>query len=452
MINNALMEKGLDVFVGSEFNIRVAKSKDIKDVIDFEDPGKVELKLPTDFSVKKEVEIIDQPRIGLPTNVKILGKTQITGDMGDISTPNGIPWYASMCLGGVVRSVENDNALISIEYDGSFILDIERGGGGETSKVDFVFSDTRTESVNVPSNMTVSEFVDKVNEIDGLFCVLHIGDGKEVLNFETGTDEYNTHIIGFYRTGALSEDYKRETAPFIHYIVPRRGDPMYFNILASSKRAPANYLYSGCRLLSFNMTYQNNNLTNTTVNIWAGFCDEFTGTPTQANVDDISTAYAQTNGRTKVYSSGMEAMVVASLTNNFQWVVEPSWNISNEPYNIPVLKYTDSFDLEMMFNEQSKSIFEKRVLEGKNISVMIHTRGFTGGKRYDLIKSAKTLLGQPQFPTIADGVIQLQASGFTAVANIYDPFTSMFIMTSDRKLDVTYTEDEIKSDFPDYIK
>lgn len=103
-----------------------------------------------------------------------------------------------------------------------------------------------------------------------------------------------------------------------------------------------------------------------------------------------------------------------------------------------------------MFNKQAAEIFEKRVLDNKNISALIDTRTFLHGKKYQLIKYAKTLLGQPQYPAIADGIIQLQASGFTSVAN-YDPYTSCMIIPSDVSLTVNYTEEEIKQDFPDYI-
>lgn len=104
-----------------------------------------------------------------------------------------------------------------------------------------------------------------------------------------------------------------------------------------------------------------------------------------------------------------------------------------------------------MFNKQAAEIFEKRVLDNKNISALIDTRTFLNGKKYQPIKYAKTLLGQPQYPAIADGIIQLQASGFTSVANTYDPYTSCMIITSDVSLTVNYTGAEMKQDFPDYI-
>ena len=105
----------------------------------------------------------------------------------------------------------------------------------------------------------------------------------------------------------------------------------------------------------------------------------------------------------------------------------------------------------MMFNEQSRNLFEKYVNEGRNISILLDTSTFKSGKEYKIIKSSKTLLGQPQYPDLADGVIQLTASGFTAVASISDPYTSMMIVTSDKKFNITYTQEEIEKNFPAFL-
>ena len=93
------------------------------------------------------------------------------------------------------------------------------------------------------------------------------------------------------------------------------------------------------------------------------------------------------------------------------------------------------------------------MINAKNISLLLDTNVVKNGKEYKFIKSAKTLLGQPQYPDISgSGTIALNASGFTAIASPFDPYTSMIIVTSDIKNDVNYTEDDIKKDFPDYIK
>lgn len=450
-------QKGLKVFVGSEYNVRVSSSINSTEVVDFTKPGTVRLAFPTSLSIKKEREIIDQPRIGLPTNVKILGKTQIMGDMGDVTTPNGAAWYADMCLGGTFKSLKNDQALISIEGEDKFLVDITKDASAQTTQVDFVLDEATTKTITVTAGMTLQEFVDAVNAFTDdsgnkiFMAVIHIGEGTEVLNFEGTETSFNCSIREFFRVGKLSEAYKKTLAPYIHFIIPRRGDARYFNVLVSSIRAPMSTQYSGCRFLSLNMQYQNSNLTNLTGNVWAAYAYEFSGVPAQAEIDDISSAYAQTNGQTKAYICRQKALAVASMTNNFGWTVEPQWNISNEAYEVPVSKYTDSYDLEMMFNEQSRNIFEKYVNEGKNISVMLDTNAIKNAKNYKIIKSSKTLLGQPQYPEIADGVIQLNASGFTAVASVSDPYTSLMIITSDKELGISYTKEQIEKDFPAYI-
>lgn len=445
-------KKGLKVFVGGQYQVRVAESKDSTKKIDFTQKGTSKLLFPTSMSLKKDIEVIESERMGILTALKFLGKTQITGDLGDVATPNGMNWYSDMVLGGTFKSEKNDQALISIEADGNFIFKIE------ADKVSIIEDANTTNEIQI-AGKTVKDFIDEVNKIkdvDGnqkYLAILHIGEGTENLAFELKAGDYNCSIREFFRVGALSEDYKKTIAPFINFIIPRMGDARYFNLLESSARAPMSYHYYGCRFLSLNSQYQNNNLTNLTANIWGGYLEDFKGTPTQSEVDDLSPVYAQTNSRTRCYVSKQRATTVASMTNAFQWSVEPQWNITNEPYEIPNSKYSDSYDFEAMFNEQSKKIFEENMIKAKNISLMLDTNVVKNGKEYKYIKSAKTLLGQPQYPDISgSGVIQLNASGFTAVASPFDPYTSMIIVTSDIQNKITYTEDDIKKDFPDYIK
>lgn len=456
MTNN----KGLRAFVGSEYNIRVAKSSNSKEFIDFTQKGNTKLIFPTSFTIKKNVEVIDQARIGLPTNIKILGKSQITGDMGDIITPNGIAFYTAMSLGGVTKSLENTKAFISIEYDGNFIVDITKDINGKTTQIDIVLSENTKRTIAISENMTVTSFLGLLNSFktpsneNELLATIHIGDGSEILNFEEGENDtitsINSSIREFFRLGDLSEEYKTTVAPYINFIIPKKGNPEYFNILVSSRNTILNTQYGGCRMLTLNMSYQNNNLTNITTNIWAGYDKDFGGEASQAEVDDVATAYSQTNGRTKVFCSGKIAMALSTVTNNFEWIIEPNWNISNAPYEVPISKYTDSYDIEAMFNEETKEIFQDRVNNNKNISLMIETSTMKNGKEYKIIKSTKTLLGQPQYPSIADGVISLQASGFTSKASIYDPYTTLMIITSDINIGVNYTKEEIVKDFSGY--
>lgn len=443
-------KKGLKVFVGGQYQVRVSESKDSTEVIDFTQAGKTKLVFPTSLSLKKDIEVIESERMGIMTPIKYLGKTQITGDLGDVMTPNGANFYADMVLGGTFKSFDNNQALISIESEDAFIF------GVATDKVTITDASGTADEITT-TDMTVSAFIEKVNEFkdaDGnqkYMAVLHIGEGTETVKFEIGDGTYNCSIREFFRCGDLSESYKKTIAPYINFIIPRLGDARYFNLLESSARAPMSYHYYGCRFLSLQTQYQNNNLTNITANIWGGYIKDFTGTPSQAEVDDLSPVYAQTNSRTKCYVSRQRATTVASMTNAFTWSVEPQWNITNEPYEIPNSKYTDSYDFEAMFNEQSKKIFEEYMLNNKNISLMLDTNVVKNGKEYKFIKAVKTLLGQPQYPDISgSGVISLNASGFTAVASPFDPFTSLIITTSDSKNAITYTETDIKKDFPDF--
>lgn len=438
--------KGYKVFVGSEYNVRVAPSTSSTDKVDFTQKDSVKLIFPTSTSIKKEVEIVETSRLGIPTPLKYLGKTQIAGDMGDVATPNGVGFYTSMTLGGIIKSEANDKALVSIESDGKMLLTWDAGAKTLKIKVEDTAEDT------FANLTTVKSLVDAVNAIanNKYLAVLHIGTGDEAIDItETSI---NSTVRAFLTCGALSEDYKKTVAPFITYIIPRRGDPRYFNILETSNRAPMSMQFWGCRFLSLGYQFQNSNLTNVTANIWGGYTDDFTGTPTQAEVDDMQNVYAQTNGHTTCYMSKQKADTVASVTNTFQWNVEPAWNIKNEPYEIAVSKYTDSYDVEAMFNEQSKELFQNRVNNKENLSIMLDTNLVIDGKSYKFIKHSSSLLGQPQYPDIADGVIQLNASGFTAVATMSDPYSSMFIITGDKRETVTYKEAQILKDFSAYVK
>lgn len=448
-------KKGLKVFVGGQYQIRVAESQNSTEEVDFTQKGKTKLLFPTSMSLKKDIEVIESERMGVLTPIKFLGKTQITGDLGDVMTPNGANWYASMVLGGCVKSADNNQALISIEADGNFIFTIAQ------DKITITDADGTVDEFPITATTKVKAFIDLINaKQDGegaqkYLAVLHIGTGEETLKFEDTAGDYNCSIRQFFRCGDLTEEYKKTIAKYINYIIPKMGDARYFNLLESSARAPMSYHYFGCRFLSLNMAYQNNNLTNITANIWGGYLKNWDAkkTPAQAEIDDLSPVYAQTNSRTKCYVSRQRATTVSSMTNAFQWSVEPIWNITNEPYEIPNNKYSDSYDFEAMFNEQSKKIFEENMINAKNISLLLDTNVVKNGKEYKFIKSAKTLLGQPQYPDISgSGTIALNASGFTAIASPFDPYTSMIIVTSDIKNDVNYTEDDIKKDFPDYIK
>lgn len=454
-------QEGLKVYQGSEYNIRIAPSNGIKEEIDFTLEGSSRLVFPSSFTIKEEKEIIEQALIGLPTALKFLGKTQIMGDIGDIATTNGIAYTTALTLGGVVKSENNDKALISITYTkGEFVIDITKTAT-TTTQVDFVLSPTVTKSITINSGMTVREFIEAVNNIEDennnklFLALLHIGEGTETLNFFDGKENTTTcipsNVCEFFTVGDLADEYKKTLAPYIHFIIPKRGNANYFNLLVSSVRAPMSKQYTGCRFLSLNMTYANSALTTVTSNVWGGKADDYYKTPTQAEVDDISQAYSQTNGQTSIYICGERGLAIGSMTNNFAWAVEPSWNVANEPYEVPQVKYTDSFDFEAMFNKQSNYIFQKRVNESKNIDVLLETNTIKNDLNYKLIKSAKTLLGQPQYPEIAEGVISLNASGFTSIASTGDPFTTMMIMTSDSLLDVNYTKEQVKLDFPNWV-
>lgn len=441
-----MSNKGYKVFVGSEYNVRVAPSTSSTNKVDFTQEGSVKLIFPTSTSIKKEVEVVETARLGIPTPLKYLGKTQITGDVGDVATPNGVGFYTGMTYGGIIKSKDNDKALVSIESDGKMLLTWDSAAKTLKIKVEDEAEDTIT-GIN-----TVKDLVDEVNKVanNKYLAVLHIGEGKEAI--EINKPSINATVRTFIECGALSQDYKNTIAPFITYIIPRRGDPRYFNILESSNRAPMSMQFWGCRFLSLGYQFQNSNLTNVTANIWGGYTDDFTGTPTQAEVDDMQNVYAQTNGHTTCYMSKQKADTVASVTNTFQWNVEPAWNIKNEPYEIAVSKYSDTYDVEAMFNEQSKELFQNKVNNKENLSIMLDTNLVIDGKAYKLIKHTSSLLGQPQYPDIADGVIQLNASGFTAVASMSDPYSSMFIITGDKKEDVTYEEAQILKDFSAYVK
>lgn len=449
----AIDKNGLKVDVGNSFKVRVADSASSTDIVDFTQAGNISLRFPVDLSLKQETEIIEQSLIGIATSLKFLGKTTIQGDVNDIATANGITWYAKNTLGGVHLSRLNNKAMLTIETETGYILSVERDTSltGQVNKVIISRVGKTDIEIIITAGTTVKQFVDKVNAIDDFSAVLLIGEGTELFNIEAGKDLFTCHILQHFFVGELTEAYKKTIAEFVNIIIPKRGNPNYFNLLVESRRAEAAWQYVGARLLKLGLAFANSALTNVSSSIWASGKAEFAGTPAQATVDDIKAAYSQTNGRTVVYSCGVKANAVASCTNNLELAVEPQWNISNEAYEIPVEKYTDSYDFELMFNKQSAEIFEKRVLANKNISVLIVSETFLNAKKYQLIKYAKTLLGQPQYPAIADGVIQLQASGFTSVANTYDPFTSCMIITSDVSLVVNYTEAQMKQDFPDYI-
>lgn len=439
--------EGKNVYVGSMFSVRVANSRSIDEIIDFTKDEEASLVFPSEVTVKKEVDVIEESLIGIPTSLKFLGKSQITGDINDITTPNGIIWYAANAFGGIVLSRKNEKALITIETDGRFIIEAKREDGKLVSVLlkHSVLDDVK---IDISENTTVSDFVSRLNEHSGFHAVIHVGTGNEIFTLEK--DFFSSSVIEHIFAGDLESEYKKTLAKYIYVITPKRGEPLWFNMLVGSDNAQMNCQYVGCRLLKLNINYANNSLTKVSSSIWASNAIEFNGVLAKSKLDDVKGAYSQTGGRTKVYVSGVEAKSISSITSNFEISVEPKYNISNEAYSIPVMKYSDSYDFEMIFNEESKSIFEKRVIENKNISLIIASETYSSGVKYQMIKYSKTLLGQPQYPSIADGVIAFQASGFTSVANSYDPYTSTVIVTGDVLLEANYDEDQMKKDFPEY--
>lgn len=320
----AIDKNGLKVNVGNSFNVRVAEAKDSKEVVDFTNEGTTALIFPNDLSLKQDTEVIEQSLIGIPTSIKFLGKTTITGEINDITTPNGITWYAKNTLGGVVVSKENNEALITIETSTSFIISVERENN-------LIVKLSLVRGANYPNieipitiNMTVREVVDAINSADDFSAILLIGTGEEVFTLPTSKDVYACHIIEHLFCGELKEEYKKTIAKYVHVIIPKRGNANYFNMLIESKSANANWLYTGCRLLKLNMSYNNSALTTTSSSIWASARAQFSGIAKQAIIDDVKAAYAQTNGRTVVYSCGVKANALSSLTNNFELSVEPA--------------------------------------------------------------------------------------------------------------------------------
>ena len=446
-------EAGLIVFVGSQVDTRVAPSVGVSDIVDFTVQDNILLRFPMNSALKKTVDIIEQNLLGRRTTLKFLGKEQILGDTGDILSPNGMAWIANTTLNGTVISEMNDKGLISIESASEvFTIEFTRDTPltGDVLSITIARPNETDVVIPITGATTINDIITAINAVDGLSSFLHIGEGTEIVTFPTGIDVYSEKITAFVRWGDLTVVYQNELAPFIQFLIPKIGSPNYFNLLNSSSKAPIDFQYIGTRIMNWNVGYANNALTTSTNSLWAGSVQSFTGVPVQDRIEDVESAYTQTNGRTRSFLCGVEATSVSSAVNNFAWSVEPNWNINNQPYEIPNEKYNDTFDFSTMFNSQSKAVFETRVLANDNISTVLETTTFGNGKQYHMIKSAKTLLGQPQFPDLASDLIPLDATGFNAIDNPADPFTSMWIITSDIEYPVNYTEAELKIDFPAY--
>ena len=300
--------------------------------------------------------------------------------------------------------------------------------------------------IDITDGMTNSQLIQAINNFDDFSARLQIGsldsevDFSQFLKDNKLNDElvFAYKRIAFLESGLLTDEEKKQYPAFLSSIMPRQGEPQYFNALVSqtqSKMSTSQYI--GCQFKSINFNFANKALTAISSSLWVTSEKTFNEAPKieAERTENRDVVMAQTNKYpTKMFISGLEAMSVSDATIAFEWTKDDIYNISVIRYNTPNGKYTLTIGGNAMFNKQSEELFYNWLLNGQRLSMVLETNMKWKNKYYPLIFVCTDVNGQPSKPAIAaTGNLQVALNGFQGLEQSEDFNSNYCFAFTDRE-------------------
>ncbi|MEI0493896.1 phage tail protein [Brachyspira intermedia] len=447
--------EGLNVYTGASYRAAIAKTQTQNEEVNFSDnlnkQGKY-IVYPTNVGVAPTVEQLTADYVGAPTTDTYPGAITYAGDFGIGGFPNSIAYYISMVWADVqTKNITSPIMVISGLNNFALKFTVEDTVDYKATRLEILTEKDTGDSYNsrfidITDGMTNGQLIEAINNFDDFSARLQIGsldseaDFSQFLKDNKLNDElvFAYKRIAFLESGLLTDEEKKQYPAFLSSIMPRQGEPQYFNALVSqiqSKMSTSQYV--GCQFKSINFNFANKALTTISSSLWVTSEKTFNEAPKieAERTENRDVVMAQTNKYpTKMFISGLEAMSVSDATIAFEWTKDDIYNISVIRYNTPNGKYTLTIGGNAMFNKQSEELFYNWLLNGQRLSMVLETNMKWKNKYYPLIFVCTDVNGQPSKPAIAaTGNLQVALNGFQGLEQSEDFNSNYCFAFTDRE-------------------
>ena len=453
--NRMNLTEGLNVFTGSSYRVAIAKTQTQYEEINFSDTSQKTGKyivFPTTVGVSPTVEQLTADYVGAPTTDTYPGAITYAGDFGLGGFPNSIAYYMSMVWANVqTKNITSPILVISGLNTFALKFTVEDTVDYKVTRLEILTEKDTGDGydsrfIDIPDDMTNGQLIQAINNFDNFSARLQIGNTDSAVDFSQflKDNKLNDELvfaykrIAFLESGLLIDEEKKEYPAFLSSIMPREGEPQYFNALVSQIQSKmSTSQYTGCQFKSINFNFANKALTTISSSLWVTAEKTFNEAPKLEveRVENRDVVMAQTNKYpTKMFISGLEAMSVSDATLAFEWTKDDIYNISVIRYNTPNGKYTLTIGGNAMFNKQSEELFYNWLLNGQRLSMVLETNMKWKNKNYPLIFVCTDVNGQPSKPAIAaTGNLQVALNGFQGLEQSEDFNSNYCFAFTDRE-------------------
>ncbi|WP_295156395.1 phage tail protein [uncultured Brachyspira sp.] len=449
-------EDGLTVVSGSNYKVRIAKTKKRDEKTDFTDDdvkGKY-LIYPSSIGLTPTTETISKEYVGSPSSESYAGATTYAGDISYGAFPNTNAYYASLIWANV-HTKETSGNLLCINSFNNFAIRFNKSSEDESiNMLEIIIEDDNgyySNFIDIYEGMRQKDLINYLKKIKNLTAFLITGNEEDEIDFSNlinELEEYNKennkteYLLSFKRVGLIEsgifdEDAKKQYPKYQSIISPRFGEPQYYNIALydSSKNMDGNQ-YIGCESKSINFNFANKSMTEISSSLWAleEISIDKNSVLYEENSEERDVVMAQTSKYpTKLFINGTEATSVSDAALSFEWTKEEKFNISAKRYGFPNSKFTLSFSGNAVFNIQSKELFYDRVLNGNRQSFIISSKTRFKNKDYPFIFISCDVGGSPSFPAIEPKELSISLNNFKAVEQSSDMNSNYLIAFTDRE-------------------
>ncbi|WP_300711611.1 phage tail protein [uncultured Brachyspira sp.] len=449
-------EDGLTVVSGSNYKVRIAKTKKRDEKTDFTDDdvkGKY-LIYPSSIGLTPTTETISKEYVGSPSSESYAGATTYAGDISYGAFPNTNAYYASLIWANV-HTKETSGNLLCINSFNNFAIRFNKSSEDESiNMLEIIIEDDNgyySNFIDIYGGMKQKDLINYLKKIKNLTAFLITGNEEDEIDFSNlinELEEYNKennkteYLLSFKRVGLIEsgifdEDAKKQYPKYQSIISPRFGEPQYYNIALydSSKNMDGNQ-YIGCESKSINFNFANKSMTEISSSLWAleEISIDKNSVLYEENSEERDVVMAQTSKYpTKLFINGTEATSVSDAALSFEWTKEEKFNISAKRYGFPNSKFTLSFSGNAVFNIQSKELFYDRVLNGNRQSFIISSKTRFKNKDYPFIFISCDVGGSPSFPAIEPKELSISLNNFKAVEQSSDMNSNYLIAFTDRE-------------------
>ncbi|MDA1470271.1 hypothetical protein OGZ02_15980 [Brachyspira hyodysenteriae] len=221
-------EDGLKVVSGSSYKVRIAKTKNRNEKIDFssDDVKGKYLIYPSQVGLTPATESMSKEYIGSPSSESYAGATTYSGDISYGAFPNSNAYYASLIWANV-HTKETSGNLLCINSFNNFAVRFNKSSEDESiNMLEIIIEEDDGYSSNfidIYTSMKQKDLIDALNKITNIKAFLITGNEEDRIDFTNIINElkeYNTENnkteyllsfrrVGLIESGVFTEESKR---------------------------------------------------------------------------------------------------------------------------------------------------------------------------------------------------------------------------------------------------